>query len=449
MKIGIISDIHANFPALKAVITHLKAVPVDEILDLGDFLGFGAFPEEVAALLMREKIPGIIGNYDIKILKFPEMGPKWEKTKPRDKYDMWRFTWEELSQESITYALSLPEHRRMNRLGWEILSVHGSPESVEEHLGPLTPQPRMEELAELSGSDIVLCGHSHIPFIREAGGTTFINPGSVGLQEDGDARASCAVLTLTGRSMNVSHYRVDYDYKRSARQIRLKGLPDVYMRMTLEGRNYRCVMAENTAVKENADSSAYVSSALNLGRDHTFEEAHALQVTRLALMLFDCLKDVHGLGRHERLLLECAGILHDIGIIHGTKGHHKHSMDMILKHGVEGIPEDDLLAIALVGRYHRKALPSIKHDRFASLNRRQQEKVRALAAILRVADGLDRTHRNLVDDITCRIVSDSLVLICKTSGNAEEELLFGLEKSDLMEEVFGMRVEVRSLFNAG
>lgn len=443
MKIALIGDIHANLTALLAVMDDIRAQgDIQEIWNLGDALGFCAFPDEVVMLLRNSDIPGIAGNYDRKILKFPDKKQAWGKGKSSEKFSMWRYTFEILSEESISYIMGLPDERRCLRHGWEILLVHGSPESEDENISPGTPESRMSILAEQASADIVLCGHSHIPFVREAGGTTFINPGSIGVQFDGDPRASYAVLTLTKRSMQVSHFRIPYDIQLAAASIREKGLPDVYARMVLSGRGYRDVIAEDTHTGALPDRSLCVKEALELGRSFSFEEGHAIQTTSLALKLFDCLEEIHGLSQQERIMLECAAILHDIGLTKELKGHHKHSMEIIIEHGLSRFSPGETTMIALIARYHRKALPSMKHDRFAALSEPCRGIVMKLSALLRVADGLDRTHRNAVQDVSCTVLPDSIRITCRTEGLAQEEITFGLIKSDLMQVTFDRMVEI-------
>jgi exopolyphosphatase/guanosine-5'-triphosphate,3'-diphosphate pyrophosphatase len=185
-----------------------------------------------------------------------------------------------------------------------------------------------------------------------------------------------------------------------------------------------------------------VQGALDLGRSYSFEEGHAVKVTSLALKLFDCLGEIHRLSQHERIMLECAGLLHDIGLTKEPKGHHKHSMDIIIEHGLSGFSPGEITMIALISRYHRKALPSLKHDRFAALSEPCRDIVMKLSALLRVADALDRTHRNAVKDVNCEVLPDTIRITCGTSGPAEEEIAFGLIKSDLMQVAFDRRVEI-------
>ena len=133
-----------------------------------------------------------------------------------------------------------------------------------------------------------------------------------------------------------------------------------------------------------------------LAEAHRYEREHTHQVTRLAMALFDGLAPALGLNADARFLLQCGAMLHDIGWSDGRKAHHKTAQRLIL--AAEGLPFDDRerTIVALVARYHRKALPAPDHEGYADLGEADRRLVRALGGILRVADGLDRSHVNVV-----------------------------------------------------
>jgi exopolyphosphatase/pppGpp-phosphohydrolase len=175
-----------------------------------------------------------------------------------------------------------------------------------------------------------------------------------------------------------------------------------------------------------------------------YEEGHTRQVTRLALRLFDELHGLHGLGATERFWLECAGLLHDIGWIDGQQGHHKTALRLIL--GDSSLPFDDRVRgiVASIARYHRGAVPSKKHEHYAALRPSDRRTVSVLAGILRVADGLDRTHENVVADLTCEVVANRIRLRCVTDGPAEAEVKAALKKADLFQDAFGKALEIET-----
>lgn len=170
---------------------------------------------------------------------------------------------------------------------------------------------------------------------------------------------------------------------------------------------------------------------------------HTEQVTLLALQLFDGLETLHGLGNAERDLLEYAALLHDIGWVRGWRGHHKSSLEMIVDNLLLPLDGKTRLIIGSIARYHRKALPSEKHDHFAALELAERTLVCRLAALLRVADGLDRTHECRVRGVRCLIDQEEVLLRCKVVSPAPEEEKAASEKADLFTNVFRKKVVIR------
>ena len=243
MKVALIGDIHANLPALEAVLAHIREQGIDGIWNVGDFVGYGAFPEEVVQLfrtaeeLQNPHVLNIIGNYDLKVLRFTERKKKWRKKKRPDKYLAFKWAYESLSKKSRKYLRFLSKEIRLKAKGKRILLTHASPASNQEPLTLETPEKRLKELARMAEADIIICGHSHQPFVREVDGAWFINPGSVGRPDDGDPRACYAVLEITPDSIDVHHYRVAYDIERAANAIRERELPEAFAEMVLQGRS--------------------------------------------------------------------------------------------------------------------------------------------------------------------------------------------------------------------
>jgi putative phosphoesterase len=235
MKAAILGDIHANLPALEAVLAHARGQGVDATWNIGDFVGYGAFPEGVVQRVRDEGILSIIGNYDRKVLSFPRKKEKWQQSKRAEKYLAFQWAFENLSEDSRQYLAGLPKEIRLEIAGWRILLVHGSPASDKEHLMPDTPVERLRELAQMAQTDIVIMGHSHRAFARQVDGTWFINTGSVGRPDDGDPRACYAVLAIEAESLHVRHYRIDYDVERAAAAVREHGLPEAFARMVIHG----------------------------------------------------------------------------------------------------------------------------------------------------------------------------------------------------------------------
>jgi CHAD domain-containing protein len=191
-----------------------------------------------------------------------------------------------------------------------------------------------------------------------------------------------------------------------------------------------------------SDPEHVKAAVLALAQQCQYEVEHAQHVTRLALRLFDGLQPQHGLGTPERLWLEWGALLHDIGWIEGQQQHHKTSLRLILGSALLPLSSRERLLVAAIARYHRRALPSNKHKHFAVLDAADKQRVRVLAGILRVADGLDRTHRSLVDDLSCDVAPEQIVVRCTTHGDTAEEYRAARDKCRLFEAVFQCQLEV-------
>ena len=176
------------------------------------------------------------------------------------------------------------------------------------------------------------------------------------------------------------------------------------------------------------------------------EPQHTRHVAFLALRLFDETQHLHRLGQPERVLLEGAARLHDVGwpISQGGAGHHKLSARLIREQKWRHLQRDEVEVVALVARYHRKALPNPGHEDFERLPPHRQEVVRKLAALLRLADALDRSHLQRVRDLKVR-TTDRLLEISLLAGEVPSREIAGAErKGDLAREVFDRQLSFRS-----
>lgn len=172
------------------------------------------------------------------------------------------------------------------------------------------------------------------------------------------------------------------------------------------------------------------------------DREHSNQVTSLSMLLFDLFSGLHCLGEDEKLLLQSAAVMHDIGRIGGSSGHHKLSRDIILNSSELPFSERDRKVVALVARYHRKSHPQLTHPDFAALDARSREIVEKLSSMLRIADGFDRTHTRLVKGIDCEITRDKVVLHVIAEGFSDMDKASSLAKADLFEKVFGRKVVI-------
>jgi len=203
-------------------------------------------------------------------------------------------------------------------------------------------------------------------------------------------------------------------------------------------------LAEKLDVRRLSNEQSMVEDAVAIGRKYSFDEAHSVHVARLAGQLFDQLSSMHGLGARDRRLLIAAAVLHDIGDFVSLKGHHKHSLYLISRSELSGFSPGEMFLVANIARYHRKGAPSVRHAEFAFLTNADRERVRRLAAILRIADALDKEHREKIQRIEVRHRDGRIEI---AAGHAGELLLerWALEKkSDLFRRVFRAPVTLAS-----
>jgi exopolyphosphatase/guanosine-5'-triphosphate,3'-diphosphate pyrophosphatase len=183
-----------------------------------------------------------------------------------------------------------------------------------------------------------------------------------------------------------------------------------------------------------------MEAVLVLAKECKYEREHTHQVERLALKIFDRLVRLHNLGRTERFLLRCAAILHDVGWLEGQKGHHKTALRIIMDSPVLRFAFPRKRIIGLIARYHRKALPKEQHTYFQDLDAKDRDIVRKLAGILRVADGLDRTHQSKVKDINCMENGKQVEMVCSSKEPLDAEFDAARDKGVLFEDVFDRKL---------
>jgi exopolyphosphatase/guanosine-5'-triphosphate,3'-diphosphate pyrophosphatase len=199
-------------------------------------------------------------------------------------------------------------------------------------------------------------------------------------------------------------------------------------------------------VFQNIDSQNLRYAKLKeTGRKYNYEEEHALQVTKLSRAIFTQLIKPLNLKDNDWLLLEGAAVLHDVGQHIGYVKHHKHSYYLINNTDLIGYTDAEREIVANIARYHRRGLPKAKDDNFGNLSADEQDKVCKLSAILRIADGLDRSHTQAVHDIAITVKKDGIYITVKADAEADITMeLTGLEKKkDLLEAIVGKRVIIK------
>jgi exopolyphosphatase / guanosine-5'-triphosphate,3'-diphosphate pyrophosphatase len=183
-------------------------------------------------------------------------------------------------------------------------------------------------------------------------------------------------------------------------------------------------------------------------RRHETEPEHTLHVAGLADQLFEGLAPLHRLEAGDGHLLHIAASLHDIGwsvTQPDGRGHHKESARMIAAFGWTGLGRDEICVVAQVARYHRKSIPKAHHEDFARLPLLTQQRVRWLAACLRIADGLDRRHVQRVRSVAVRLAGVGVELAAEAAAEIDAELAAATEKSDLLQAIVEARVQLRRM----
>jgi len=174
------------------------------------------------------------------------------------------------------------------------------------------------------------------------------------------------------------------------------------------------------------------------GEKYNYDKAHCQQVSKLAVNLFEQLRELHKLPDRYVKVLHAAAMLHDIGLFIAYEKHHKHSYYLIKSSGPTTFDGVELDLIANIARYHRKAHPSPKHLPFGQLSPLQQDVVRKLSAILRVADGLDYGRQAKVEKLECKPNGRTLSIRLEGKGDFRDEIRSAADKAELMNEVYSL-----------
>jgi exopolyphosphatase/guanosine-5'-triphosphate,3'-diphosphate pyrophosphatase len=186
-----------------------------------------------------------------------------------------------------------------------------------------------------------------------------------------------------------------------------------------------------------------IRSAVELGRKFDFDEAHSMRVAHLCRQLFRALQDDHHLEPRYEVILYIAAVLHEIGLFISNASHHKHSLYIINNSEIFGLSRKDVRLVGLVARYHRRASPKPNHPFYATLDRESRVVVAKLAAILRVADALERSHSRRISEIRCKREPGRLVISVPKVDDLSLEQLALAQKGSLFEETFGLKVLLR------
>lgn len=245
MRYALISDIHANLPALEAVLADIDARSFDAVYHLGDLVGYAPWPNEVVELIQSRRIPGVAGNYDSTVaVSYKHCGCRYEDpVQEALSHVSYEWTLGHVNPETTRFLGALPFRLDIRAGGGhqaasQLILVHGTPTLNTVYWTEDRPDTFSLDMARRAGAragDLVAFGHTHLPWRREIGGIHFLNTGSVGRPKDGDWRAGYAAVTYDGGNFELDFLRVEYDLDRTEAAIRNSGLPDEFARILRTG----------------------------------------------------------------------------------------------------------------------------------------------------------------------------------------------------------------------
>lgn len=212
MNVAVIGDIHSNKFALESVFQDINTKEIDFILCTGDLVGYLPFPNEVIDIVRSNRVVAIKGNHDQRIgessmVTDGEINNMTEE-EIHKKASMAFTNWE-ISDENRKYLKNLPEQIKININGLTLLIVHGSPKAIDEYL--YEDQETLSELSKTLEEDIIICGHTHIPYHVTINDKHFINVGSVGKPKGGKPQATYQILSIKDDQISSELRKVDYD----------------------------------------------------------------------------------------------------------------------------------------------------------------------------------------------------------------------------------------------
>lgn len=215
--IAAIADVHSNIVALRKVMQHIKKYRM--ILDAGDLVGYNTRPNECVELLRKHNVRSIQGNHD----RACSIGDHTGLNPLAIVAAKWNF--EKLSTANTSYLYKLPGRLEIDVEGKRIVVIHGSPrEPLTGYVFPWVAEDALEKHLEDTKADILIMGHTHVPFVRKLPAGLVVNPGSVGQPRDHNRQASYALIDV--KNMAAKIMRADYDIPKASDEILKEGLPD-------------------------------------------------------------------------------------------------------------------------------------------------------------------------------------------------------------------------------
>lgn len=231
IKILVLSDIHSNFIALEAVLKDAESY--DAVICAGDIVGYGPDPGDSVERLKELNPKAVLGNHDVGVTTGHG---------PVSNFNVYAATAVNinrrlLNQAQLKWLGRLPETLKLDLMGVKVSVFHGSPyHPIWEYIFPQEAKLRAREFLEAAKSDLLILGHTHVPFIHRLDKRILANPGSVGQPRDGDPRASYMTIEIEDEEIETFNHRVRYDIQETEERMRAKGLPEVLYKRLYIGR---------------------------------------------------------------------------------------------------------------------------------------------------------------------------------------------------------------------
>jgi putative phosphoesterase len=242
-RLAVFSDIHANLPAMEVVAAHIRQGGYDGVYCLGDLGGYASEPNEIQALIEGMGCPTILGNYDEGVgFNLDDCGCHYVKPFDIEMSNIsFRWTREHTTDENKAWLRALPRNQRLEVEDRRILLCHGSPRSTTEYLFENRSDGYLRQFTpggkDDAQTDLIVFGHTHVPYHRAVNGVDFVNTGSVGRPKDGDSRAGYCVLTLDKDHVQGEQIRLAYDVEEACARLIAAGLPAYFAEYLRTGGN--------------------------------------------------------------------------------------------------------------------------------------------------------------------------------------------------------------------
>lgn len=383
MRVAVLARLHANLPALEAVLDDLAGQEYAALWCIGDWVTHGPYPDAVVERLRPLCTLGVLGAGDVAVLNCAEVTSEAEEA-----LSPVCWTYQRLNKEQRRYLRLLSSSARF-QLGGRHFLLTQSVDGVDEGmLRPDAPGEFWLRLFQQAQAEVLLVSSGGEAFVQSLGEALCINLGAAGATHAGRAEASYALLDISDAAVQVEFRRVPYPIGDVWEACREQGIPLFPPLFVESADSVPPPEPFNHPHEEETLSDRRLVPVLDLARLRgDGDEAHWFAVSRLALQLFDQLQSLHHFGRQERFWLECAALLHTLERGRHPRKYPRRALRTILKTPLLPFDARERLLIGSLVRYQQER-PRKKHQNYALLKPEERNVVQILAAILRLAIAL-------------------------------------------------------------